>query len=71
MRSLLLLVCVIAGVSAQCTPSITKVTGSKAPAEVCSGALVFDDEFDTFDFETWNHEKTAAGGGVSINYNTF
>ncbi|MDR5297234.1 hypothetical protein RHP02_25800, partial [Salmonella enterica subsp. enterica serovar Typhimurium] len=37
--------------------------GTKAPAEICSGDLIFDDEFDILDFEKWNHEKTAAGGG--------
>ena len=59
--------CVIARVSAQCQ-SITKATGTKAPKEICSGDLIFDEEFDILDFETWNHEKTAGGGGVSINF---
>lgn len=27
---------------------------------------MFNEEFDAFDFQTWSHEKTAAGGGVSI-----
>ncbi|KAJ9575893.1 hypothetical protein L9F63_007205, partial [Diploptera punctata] len=63
MRALLLLLCVIAGASAQCTESSTKAVGSKAPSQICSGDLIFDEEFDVLDFDTWNHEKTAAGGG--------
>ncbi|XP_025829534.1 beta-1,3-glucan-binding protein-like [Agrilus planipennis] len=47
----------------QCNPSITTVGGSKAPSQVCSGQLVFQDEFDSFDFSTWEHEITLAGGG--------
>jgi len=65
MRSLVILVCTIAAAAAQCTPSATTAIGTKAPATICSGDLIFNEEFDTFDLSTWNHEKTAAGGGVS------
>nr|AFR46662.1 gram-negative bacteria binding protein [Parcoblatta sp. PS] len=63
MRVLLLVVGLIAGVSAQCNPSVTTAVGSRAPQQICSGDLIFNEEFDTFDLETWNHEKTATGGG--------
>ena len=31
----------------------------------CSGDLIFEDTFDTFDLRKWQHENTLAGGGVS------
>ena len=65
MRSLVILVCTIAAAAAQCQPSVTTAVGTKAPATICSGDLIFNDDFDTFDLSTWNHEKTAGGGGVS------
>nr|AAZ08484.1 gram negative bacteria binding protein 1 [Nasutitermes graveolus] len=64
MISVLLILCAaIRAASPLCNSSITTASGSKAPAKICSGDLVFHDEFDTFDFQTWSHEKTAAGGG--------
>jgi len=65
MRSLVILVCTIAAAAGQCVLSVTTAIGTKAPATICSGDLIFDEEFDTFDLSVWNHEKTAAGGGVS------
>jgi hypothetical protein len=65
MRFLVILVCTIAAAAAQCNPTATTATGSKAPATICSGDLIFNEEFNTFDLSTWNHEKTAGGGGVS------
>lgn len=66
MRSLAILVCTIAAAAAQVyVPSVTTAIGTKAPATICKGDLIFNEEFDTFDLSTWNHEKTAAGGGVS------
>jgi hypothetical protein len=65
MRSLVILACTIAAATAQCSPSVTTAFGTKAPATICSGDLIFNDDFNTFDLWTWNHEKTAAGGGVS------
>jgi hypothetical protein len=69
MRSVLLLLCVAARASsgsAACVPSVTTASGHKAPGRICSGDLIFDEEFTSFDLRTWNHEKTAAGGEVSI-----
>jgi len=65
MRSLVILVCTIGAAAAQCVPSATTAIGTKAPATICSGDLIFDEEFDTFHLSVWNHEKTASGGGVS------
>ncbi|XP_069688094.1 beta-1,3-glucan-binding protein-like [Periplaneta americana] len=50
-------------VSAQCIASITTASGSRAPASICSGDLIFDENFREFNLDTWNHEITAAGGG--------
>lgn len=66
--------CLLAGVltlaslSAACTPSITTVSGTHAPVTVCSGAMIFADDFNELDTEKWQHENTLAGGGVSIIY---
>jgi hypothetical protein len=65
MRTLLLLVSTLAAAHAECVPSVTTAIGTKAPAAFCSGDLIFNEEFNVFDLSTWNHEKTAAGGGVS------
>ncbi|XP_041976668.1 beta-1,3-glucan-binding protein-like [Aricia agestis] len=46
-----------------CNISETKVSGSRAPKSVCSGDLVFEDNFDEFDFDVWQHEITLSGGG--------
>lgn len=66
MWSVLAGVLAIASLGAACTPSLTTVSGTHAPVTVCSGALIFADDFDTFDLEKWQHENTLAGGGVSI-----
>lgn len=63
MRSLAILVCTIAAASAQCVQSVTTAIGTKAPATICSGDLIFNEEFNSLDLSTWNHEKTASGGG--------
>lgn len=55
----------LASLSAACAPSITTVSGTFAPQTVCSGELIFADEFDEFNLEKWQHENTLAGGGVS------
>jgi hypothetical protein len=59
------LVCTLAAAQAECVPSVTTAIGTKAPATICQGDLIFNEEFKNFDLSTWNHEKTAAGGGVS------
>lgn len=35
-----------------------------APPTFCSGELIFEDTFDTFDVRKWQHESTLAGGSV-------
>ncbi|XP_063925503.1 beta-1,3-glucan-binding protein-like [Zophobas morio] len=49
----------------QCTkPSPTTVSGTHAPTTtICSGDLIFEDEFDELDLQKWNHELTLGGGG--------
>nr|ACI32832.1 beta-1,3-glucanase [Anthocharis cardamines] len=46
-----------------CFTSITTVSGTHAPETVCSGALIFADDFEEFDLEKWQHENTLSGGG--------
>ncbi len=46
-----------------CTPSVTTVSGTHAPAQVCSGELIFEDNFDFLDTSRWKHEISLAGGG--------
>lgn len=58
----------LATIASACTPSVTTVSGTHAPATVCSGALIFADDFEEFDLEKWQHENTLAGGGVSISF---
>lgn len=38
---------------------------------ICSGDLIFEDNFDFFDFKKWEHENTLGGGGVSIYMHKF
>lgn len=42
--------------------NIGQTTVNGKPA--VKGALIFEDTFDTLDFDKWQHEKTLAGGGV-------
>ncbi|XP_030761868.1 beta-1,3-glucan-binding protein-like [Sitophilus oryzae] len=45
-------------------PSLSSVSGdsvkNKSP---CSGDLIFDEDFDSFDLSRWQHEITLSGGG--------
>lgn len=45
--------------------TITTASGPYAPAKDSfgSGDLIFEEEFDEFDFSKWEHENTLAGGG--------
>lgn len=52
--------------SKRCTASSTIVSGTHAPSEVCSGDIIFQEEFDSLDYRKWEHESTLGGGGVSI-----
>jgi beta-glucanase (GH16 family) len=56
-------VAAILATSNGCQWTPTTVSGSKAPASVCSGQLIFEDNFDWFDQSKWQHEVTLAGGG--------
>lgn len=47
----------------QCQPSVTTAEGPLAPSEICSGQLIFEDNFDTFDLNKWTLDRTMWGGG--------
>lgn len=54
-----------------CKYTPTTVSGSKAPiGPICKGQLIFEDKFIDFDRDTWKHEVTLGGGGVSIKKNS-
>ena len=44
------------------------VVASQADKKPEEWRLVWEDNFDFFDSSKWDHEVTAWGGGVSINY---
>lgn len=54
-----------ATVNRDCVASQTVASGTHAPSEICSGDIIFQDEFDSLDFKRWQHEQTLGGGGVS------
>lgn len=62
---LLVLSCVALGRACGnfCKKSPTTVSGTLAPSEFCSGDLIFEDNFDNFNLDKWEHEITLAGGG--------
>ncbi|XP_063703114.1 beta-1,3-glucan-binding protein-like [Culicoides brevitarsis] len=45
-----------------CSDSITTASGPFAPARICSGELIFEENFDKFDLDLWNHEVSLYGG---------
>lgn len=47
----------------KCGMTPTTVSGLKAPRRICSGDLIFYDNFRELDFEKWKHENTLSGGG--------
>ncbi|XP_058821628.1 beta-1,3-glucan-binding protein-like [Topomyia yanbarensis] len=69
MKIVVLFACLLALVLAEegtpkCTPSVTTASGTRAPTgTICSGDLIFEDNFNFLDFEKWEHESTLAGGG--------
>ncbi|CAO1327040.1 unnamed protein product [Diamesa tonsa] len=82
MKVFLILSAIIAlafvSVDGECIPSVTTASGLKAPATICSGELIFEDNFNDFDLQTWEHEMTLGGGGnwefqwyVNSNQNSF
>lgn len=54
-----------------CETSLTTVSGIQAPNEVCAGKLIFEDNFNNFDFKKWSHENTLSGGGVNYILNIY
>lgn len=53
--------------AATCTGSITTASGAYANSKkLCSGKLIFRDDFNKLDLEKWQHENTLQGGGVSL-----
>ncbi|KAF2887303.1 hypothetical protein ILUMI_18870, partial [Ignelater luminosus] len=47
----------------QCMPSVTTASGSAAPLWICSGQLIFEDNFNTLNLNKWKHEITLGGEG--------
>ncbi len=66
MKSFLILAVVLAvqtyGISGQ-NPSVTTSIWKGVRKTHESGELIFEDNFDTLDFNMWQHEITLAGGG--------
>lgn len=46
-----------------CEPTVTTVSGTHAPQNICSGDLIFEETFDSLNLSKWRHEVTMAGGG--------
>ncbi|KAJ8930603.1 hypothetical protein NQ314_016573 [Rhamnusium bicolor] len=45
-------------------PSVTTVSGNQVPSgKICSGDLIFEDNFDELNLKKWQHEVTLGGGG--------
>lgn len=42
-----------------CERSITKVSGTKAPRNFCAGDLIWSEDFNDLDLNTWKHELGA------------
>lgn len=55
--------CLILGLTTACDPTLTTVSGTKAPEIVCAGELIFEDTFDSLDRTKWRHDNTLGGGG--------
>ncbi|XP_029728560.2 beta-1,3-glucan-binding protein-like [Aedes albopictus] len=48
--------------SSKCEKSLTTASGTKATTgPFCPGDLIFEDTFDSFELDTWQHENTLAG----------
>lgn len=53
-------------INGQCVQSLTTVSGRNAPkGRICAKSLIFNENFDRFDMNLWQHEHTMYGGGVS------
>lgn len=51
-----------------CKPSITTASGKAATRPICSGALIFEENFDTLDKTKWQPLVTFWDGGVSFTF---
>lgn len=50
----------------ECQESITSVSGRYSPKrKICSGDLIFEENFDLLRLDIWKHEQTLGGGSVS------
>lgn len=66
LKIICLIFCIIIQSDAEeCKPSATTVSGFKAPQNICSGQLIFDENFDELDKQIWTPEVSLSGGGVS------
>lgn len=60
-----LLAVAITHCAAQCTPTLTTASGRYAPSgQLCHNQLIFDETFDWFNLDLWEHEENMNGGGV-------
>lgn len=70
MSKLLLLLSVVLNAAlatntcSKCGASVTRVSGTHAPSQICSGDIIFQEEFNSLNFKKWQHENTLAGGRV-------
>lgn len=48
-----------------CKPTITTANGFAAERDICSGGLIFEENFDELDKLVWRPDVTLDGGGVS------
>ncbi|XP_055310992.1 beta-1,3-glucan-binding protein-like isoform X2 [Sitodiplosis mosellana] len=61
---LYLLLCIVAvSFADDCLPSITTASGSSAPQKICSGQLIFEENFDSLNKEIWKPLSTFSDGG--------
>lgn len=55
-------------VASQCQPTLTTASGRYRPqGTLCHNQVIFDETFDWFNMDLWEHEENMNGGGVSIN----
>lgn len=50
----------------ECAPSITTASRPAAPEKICSGQVIFEENFNELDKQIWQPEVTFEGGGVSL-----
>lgn len=62
MKFLLVLAACVGSVLSQCGQTPTTASGTRAPAQVCAGALIFEDNFSVYQPEVWQPELNLAGG---------